>query len=136
MGSADEILLVYDRECPACDFYCNRIEVSESAGNLILVDARETSDLMDEITERGLDIDEGMVLKVGGDLHYGPDAIHELALLSSRSTIFNRLAYGLFHSAHVSRILYPILKRCRNALLKFLGKTRINNLHRPLNNRY
>ena len=38
---------------------------------------------MDEITAAGLDIDQGMVLKVGGTLHYGADAIHALSLLGT-----------------------------------------------------
>ena len=80
-----EILLVYDKECPVCDSYCRLVRVEESAGDLKLVDAREPSDALDEITALGLDIDQGMVLKMEGELYYGADAIHALALISSRS---------------------------------------------------
>ena len=83
---------------------------------------------MEEITEAGLDIDQGMVVKMGGQLYYGSDAIHTLAPLSSRSDLFNKLSYYVFRSKTLSHILYPGLRTCRNILLKAMGKTKINNL--------
>jgi len=126
--SREEILLVYDRECPACNNYCQVIRIREDVGELKIVDARENSEVRDEITEMGLDIDQGMVLKMGGQIYYGADAIHTLALISSKSGIFNRANYWIFKSKSLSAILYPILRTCRNLLLKILGKTKINNL--------
>lgn len=124
----EEILLVYDKECPACNNYCQVIRIREDIGDLKIVDARENSQVLDEITEKGLDIDQGMVLKMGGQIYYGADAIHTLALISSRSGIFNRVNYWIFKSKSLSFTLYPALRICRNLLLKILGKTKINNL--------
>src|SRR5258708_22757315 len=73
-----EILLVYDKECPLCDAYCRMVRVRESVGTLRLVNARDASTIMNEITSQGLDIDQGMVLKVEDALYYGADAIHVL----------------------------------------------------------
>ncbi len=126
--SREEILLVYDRECPACNNYCQVIRIREDVGELKIVNARENSEVRDEITEMGLDIDQGMVLKMGGQIYYGADAIHTLALISSKSGIFNRANYWIFKSKSLSAILYPILRTCRNLLLKILRKSKINNL--------
>ncbi len=131
-----EILLVYDRECPACNNYCRVVRIKESIGELKIINARESSQVLDEITEMGLDIDQGMVLKMGDELYYGSDAIHALALISSRSGIFNRINYWLFLSKRMSRILYPILRACRNLLLKLLRRTKINNLKLSDNDRF
>lgn len=131
-----EILLVYDKQCPACDFYCNLARIRQSVGKLVLVDARNGGPIMDELTAAGLDIDQGMVLKMGDQLYYGADAIHMLALMSTRSGIFNRLTYWFFRSRALSALLYPLLRTGRNLLLKILGKTRINNLRRPGNERF
>jgi len=133
---APEILLVYDRECPVCDAYCRLVRIRESAGTLRLVNAREASAIMREITSRGLDIDQGMVLKVEDALHYGSDAIHALSLLSSRSGVFNRLTYRLFRSSARARLLYPIFRTLRNLLLKLLRKTKVNNLGTPGSDRF
>ena len=43
------ILLVYDKECPACGYYCNIVNIRDSVGELVLVDARESSDILPEI---------------------------------------------------------------------------------------
>ncbi len=134
--TAREILLIYDRECPVCHAYCRMARIRESIGALRLVDARREHAVMAEITARGLDIDQGMVLKVGDALYYGADAIHVLALMSSRSGTFNRINHWLFRSRTVSGVLYPVLRSCRNLLLKTLGKTKINNLELPDNDRF
>jgi predicted DCC family thiol-disulfide oxidoreductase YuxK len=132
----EQILLVYDRECPACNAYCKVVKIRESVGDLRIVDARINSEVMNEITAQGLDIDQGMVLKMGEQLYYGADAIHTLALIGSRSGILNRLNYWMFKSKIISRVFYPLLRASRNLLLKILKKTKINNLKDKSNNRF
>ena len=136
MSNSPDILLVYDKECPACNYYCNLVRIRESVGNLILVDARDGGPVMDEITAAGLDIDQGMVLKVGDNLYYGSEAIHSLTLMSTRSGIFNRLCYFFFRSEMISAVLYLVLRSCRNLLLKILRKSKINNLEVANNDRF
>jgi predicted DCC family thiol-disulfide oxidoreductase YuxK len=123
-----DILLVYDRQCPACNAYCQLVRIRKSAGDLRIIDARENTEVMNEITAQGLDIDQGMVLKMGEQLYYGADAIHALALIGSRSGVLNRLNYWVFKTKTISKILYPLLRAFRNLLLKMLKKTKINNL--------
>ncbi len=128
--------LVYDTQCPACDFYCKLVRVRDSAGALNLIDARENPEIMQEITARGWDIDEGMALRVGDQLYYGSDAIHALSLLGTRAGIFNKLNYWIFESSKRAHLLYPILRSCRGLLLKILRRTRINNLQVEGRNRF
>ncbi len=132
----NQVLLVYDRECPVCRSYCQAVRIRKSLGELRIVNAREHSDILQEITTRGLDIDQGMVLKLGEQFYYGADAIHALALLSTRSGIFNRLNFWMFRSERLSRLLYPVLRSLRNLLLKLLGRRRINNLEQQGNDRF
>ncbi len=131
-----EILLVYDKECPACNNYCQVVRIRESIGELRIVNARDDSAVMAEITQAGHDIDEGMVLKMGGQMYYGSDAINALALISSRSGVFNRLNYWVFKSKSVSAVVYPVLAFGRSILLKLLRKTKINNLDKEGNTRF
>jgi len=134
--SRPEILLVYDKECPVCNAYCQIVRIRETVGDLKIIDAREKSEVLAEITARGLDIDKGMVLKMGGQFYYGSDAMHALALISGRSGLCNRLNYWIFRSKSVSSWLYPVLRLFRNLLLKLLGKTKINNLGSPDNEKF
>jgi hypothetical protein len=105
-------------------------------GDLRIVDARENSEVMNEIISQGLDIDQGMVLKMGGQLYYGSDAIHALALIGSRSGIFNRINYWMFKSKTISALIYPSLRFCRKILLKILGTNKINNLNTKGNDKF
>ena len=138
MGATDEtdVLLVYDRQCPACEFYCRHAEIDAAHGTLRRIDAREPSNVRDQITRSGLDIDQGMVLVAKGHLYYGADAIHELTRRAPSRGAFHRLSRALFGSATRARLLYPIMRTCRNVLLKVLRKTKINNLGRPHNDRF
>jgi predicted DCC family thiol-disulfide oxidoreductase YuxK len=127
------VTLIYDGDCPQCNAYCRAARIRSAAGTLQLLDARGASELKDEMTRQGLDVDQGMALKVDDVLYYGADAICALALISSRSGIFNRLTYWLFRSRSRARVLYPVLRACRNLLLKILHRSKINNLGRPDN---
>src|SRR5882724_9972083 len=92
-AAQEDLWLVYDDECQVCRTYCKFARIRDTVGRLHLVDARKPGDLMDEITAAGLDIDQGMVLKFRQVMYYGPDAIHMLSLLSTRSGWFNRLCF-------------------------------------------
>ena len=130
------VTLVYDGECPACSNYVRMLRVRDAVGEVRLVDAREDTPIRREITAAGLDIDEGMVLKVGERLYHGADALHAFALLGGRSGALNRLNYRLFRSPALSRALYPIMKGARAVLLKLLGRRRVNNLGIEGNERF
>ena len=126
----DTVWLVYDGECPVCTNYCKYLRIKDSVGALQLVDARQPGQLMDEITAAGLDIDQGMVLKLRDVLYYGADAIYMLSIISTSSGIFNRTNYLFFGTKIGANIFYPMGKAFRNLILKLLGIKYIGNLQR------
>jgi predicted DCC family thiol-disulfide oxidoreductase YuxK len=122
--SEEKMELIYDGQCPLCRTYCTAIP----SGNIVLIDARHDSETLKEVTRRGFDIDEGMVLKTGGRFLYGSEAMLELSRrLPARGWTgwVNRL---FFNSPRRARIFYTPAKEIRNLLLKILGIGRINNL--------
>ncbi|MGH1398556.1 MAG: DCC1-like thiol-disulfide oxidoreductase family protein [Alphaproteobacteria bacterium] len=122
------LYIVYDNECPFCRHYTRLVRVRAAAGDVQLINARAPSTIMDEITAKGIDIDHGMVVKIGERLHHGADAIHILALLGTRSGAFNRITYWLFQSPKVTAFLYPALRTCRNLVLWGMRIPKIKNL--------
>ena len=124
-----QLSLVYDKQCPACNYYCQLIRINETVGELTLIDARDDNPIMKKITAQGLDIDQGMVHVIDDTLYYGSDAIQALALMSSRSGHFNQLNYQIFKHPVIAKNLYPLLRISRNILLKLLRKSKINNLN-------
>ena len=134
VSSDDVSELVYDWQCPACNLYCHLLCIRE--GQFRLVNARDNPEAMKEITARGFDIDQGMILKMNDQFYYGAAAIHKLALIASPSTVFNRFNIWIFRSRRRAELLYPVLRACRNFLLKLLRRTKINNLGLPDNERF
>ncbi len=124
----NEIIVVYDDQCPFCRNYCKLVKIRKSAGFLTLIDARQPSTIMNELTTLGLNIDQGMVVKFEDRIYYGSDAINILSLLSTNSDFFNKTASIMFRSKTASAILYPLLKGCRNLTLRFMSIPKINNL--------
>jgi len=127
--SANEAWLVYDGDCPFCSAYVRYLRVRESVGRLHLIDAREGHPLVSEIGEAGLDLDEGMVLKIGSRLYHGADCIHALAMMSTTSGPFNRLNAAIFRSQTAARVLYPLMRAGRNTALRLLGRGRLKETH-------
>ena len=123
-----DVWLVYDGQCPVCTAYCRVVRLQDAGNALHLIDAREPGALMDEITLAGLDIDQGMVLKVDGTLYYGADAIRVLTLMSGRVGWFNRFNAMLFATPRRAGIAYGWGKALRNVVLKVLGIRYIDNL--------
>jgi predicted DCC family thiol-disulfide oxidoreductase YuxK len=126
--SENKLVLVYDDDCPVCSNYVQMLRIRESIGELKLVNARDGGELVDEITAKGINLDQGMVLIMDGKTYYNSDTIHALALISSPSGIVNRFNYWIFKSKYRSYFLYPILRFLRGVLLTILGKKKLNNL--------
>lgn len=129
-AQAPPIELVYDDECPVCRVYCTNIKLKDSGQPLVLIDARKGGVLMDDITARGLDIDEGMVVKIGNNLYYGSDAIYVLSQHTKSAGIMGRMNQYLFRHRFLADILYPAGKAARNFVLYVLGIEKIGNLRK------
>jgi predicted DCC family thiol-disulfide oxidoreductase YuxK len=117
--------IVYDGQCPFCSRYVELLRLRESLGRVELVNARHGGPIVDDVVRAGLDLDEGMILKLGDTLYHGDECIHRLALLSTPSSIFNRLNGLVFSSPMAARVLYPVLRAGRNAMLALLGRRKI-----------
>ncbi len=118
--------IIYDGQCPFCSRYVELVRLRDSLGRVELVNAREGGPVVDEAVSAGLDLDDGMVLKVGDRLYHGDECVHMLALLSTPSGAFNRINGAIFRSRTASRLLYPLLRAGRNATLRLLGRTKMN----------
>ena len=116
--------MLYDGKCPFCSRYVRLMRLRKAV-DLTLVDARQPSDALDKALAEGFCIDEGMVLKLEGSFYHGEAALHMLALLSSRSTAFNRVTGLLFRSPRLARMAYPTLRAGRNLALRLIGQSKL-----------
>lgn len=121
-----KVQVVYDGECPFCSRYAQLVTIRKSVGELELIDAREDGPTVREVKKRDLDLDEGMVVIVDGRYFHGSDAMHCIALLSTRVGLFNRLNAALFKHSRLAGFFYPVLRTGRNAVLALLGRRKLS----------
>ena len=117
--------LIYDGDCPFCANYVRFSALRETVGEFKLIDARDEGAEVRAARNAGYVIDEGMLLHLNGEFFYGADCLNRLALLSTRSTLFNRLTHTLFRKPAVAKFCYPILKAGRSVTLRLLGVSRM-----------
>src|SRR5262245_38670142 len=96
ISSAEDAVVVYDGDCPFCSRYVTMLRLRDALGKVRLVNAREDDGLVRELKAARVDLDEGMVLKLGDRLYHGADCISMLAMLSTPVGPFNRLNAAIF----------------------------------------
>ncbi len=122
---SEPVIIVYDGECPFCSAYVKMLRLRRSLGAIEMVDARSDHPLVREMIARGLDLNEGMAVKVDGVIHHGDAAIHWLSLMSTPSAGLNGAMAWLLKDRRRARIAYPILRSGRNLALRLLGRRKI-----------
>ena len=118
----NSLLIAYDSDCPFCSAYVRIISLRKSVRSVLLVKARDEHPFLDEIKDRRLDLNTGMIAKYGGRFYHGHEVINLISLLSSRSGIANRIMAILFKNKAIAKFLYPSMVMGRNLTLRILGK--------------
>lgn len=119
------VQVVYDGECPFCKAYTKMLRIQQHF-DVELINARDPHPLVTEIADQGLNLDDGMVVKLGGVIYHGADAMNRLAIMSTKFGLIRRLSNWIFSNPTRSRLLYPFLRFGRNMSLKLLGFKKIN----------
>lgn len=109
--------LLYDGECPVCAGFVAFAEFRRRHPELKLLDARHEPELVASLRRDGYEINDGMVLVVGGRLYYGADANAKLASYRSDLPAGKQVAMTA-----IGATPYAMLRGLRNALLRVRGK--------------
>ncbi len=118
----NEIAIIYDGQCPVCSYYVKGVRLAKAGGNLRLQDARERTPEILALKAAGYDLNQGMVVKVDGEIYFGADGMQVLSLMSSPVSLLNRGLFLVFRSPALGRSVYPVLRSLRLLLLKLLGR--------------
>lgn len=119
--------ILYDGACPFCTAFSRMVRLQENY-TVELVNAREPHPLVQAATDKGLDLDEGMIVVMDDQFHHGEEAMTRMALMTAKNGGLRRLVKWIFSSPQRSRFFYPALRAGRNFSLKILGHTQIENL--------
>jgi predicted DCC family thiol-disulfide oxidoreductase YuxK len=121
--AVDGDFLLYDGECPVCSAYVAMARLRQLYPGLKVLNARSEPELVARLRGEGYEINEGMVLRLGGVTHFGAEATRMIAVLGRASpSRWRRTALGLIGGAPWSRRLYPWLNRARQVLLRLLRR--------------
>lgn len=123
--STSEIKIIYDGQCILCSNYVAMMRLKKNIENIKLIDARVEKEYVSEMTKKGLDVNEGMLVVYGDKLFYGSEAVHILSILSSNSHIILNFVNFFFSSKVFASIIYPFCKFGRSVILKISGKKMI-----------
>jgi predicted DCC family thiol-disulfide oxidoreductase YuxK len=115
-------VIIYDGDCVFCNNYVRLLKLRQSIGPVELLDARSDDPRVAEYWRQGYDLNRGMLFVHAGRIYHGDEAINVLASLSSDSTFFNRVNGAVLSNAQTAKLLYPLLKLGRRAVLLLRGK--------------
>lgn len=120
-----KLTIIYDGDCVLCRNCAFAFRLQQSVGEFELINAREKSPLVLQLIEQGMNLNKGMLVVYGGRYYFGQEGVRLIAMLSSRSTMFNKLLACLFKSKLLASLLYPPMTWLRGLLLKM---NRVNNI--------
>lgn len=121
------VQIYYDGGCPFCARYVRYLNLQKSLGAPELINVRENRAAYDYLRGLGYDINQGMVARMDDDYFSGARAMTVLALMSTKSGIFNRLMRSLFSIKWLTALLYPVLAAGRRMTLFALRVPKINH---------
>ena len=125
------VWFIYDGDCPICSLASHALRIKQEFGEISVLNARENSNhpLLNEIRERQLDLDEGMVIVHDWQFYHGQEALLFMAQHGEPRGGFNHFI-RLFRRQKLSKLAYPWMRATRNALLRLRHKQPIDNLKR------
>ena len=126
------VWFIYDGDCPICKRAAEAPQIKQSLGDLHLLDARIGGDhpLLVAVNNRGLNLDDGMVIFHGAQYFHGTAALEFMAVHGAPKGLFNHINRLLFRSKLFAATLYPLMCSGRNSLLKLRGKPLLFNLEK------
>ncbi len=98
------------------------MSLKETLGKIDLVDARSNDPRVKAAKDLGINLDEGMVASISGEIYHGAQAVYILAQLSSKSNFLNKLNHIIFSNRQMANFLYPLLKFGRRVTLFLRGR--------------
>ena len=123
------LALIYDGDCPLCQKLALVTKLRKEYGQLQLINARNSDHpLLVEISQRGFDLDQGMVVYHQKKFLYGAEAISFLANHEEGLTTLAKLRIVFAKQRFLMKMVYPWLVFLRKQLLAFKGIQPIDNL--------
>src|SRR4051812_50189729 len=90
MSAESSMIVVYDGECPFCSNYVRLMALRKAVGRVELVNARQSHPFVRDLQTAGYDLNEGMAVIFGGEIHYRSQAVKLLSRVRGTSSVCAR----------------------------------------------
>ena len=119
--------LIFDGQCPFCQAYVATLDDQKqnSQAGLNKVDARCAPELVEQLADKNIDVNAGIVLIKGEAFFQGAEALTILARGHAAKGGVNGLLHRLLRYRLLSILIYPVLRTLRNLYLRLSGRTAI-----------
>ena len=113
-----EFTFIYDGECPFCNHFAGLIELKSKINNIQILDGRKNLDLINNLLDKGFDIDKGAILLKDDEILHGVDAINTICKqVKNPSDSLLKLLSNIFKSKKRAKLIFPLLIRARRFAL-------------------
>lgn len=109
-----------------CRSVVHGLKARHDGQRISLIDARAAPEQVAKLAARGLDLDEGIVVKAGEAYFSGAEATRYLARLHAPAGWLERFAAWGFGSPRRAALVYPLFRALRRVLLVALRRPPIN----------
>ena len=119
--------VIFDGQCPFCRAYVASLEGNNGTNKarVAKIDARYAPKFVEQLADKGIDINAGIILIKGDSVFQDAEALTLLAKQHAASGYFIGLHHHLLRYKLLSRAIYPLLRALRNAYLRSAGQTPI-----------
>ena len=119
------LLFIYDGQCPFCNKFAELLELKSGLRNISVVNGRGNLALLNNLYEKGYDLDNGAILMKGDEILHGAKALNWIcSQMEEPSDSLLYILKVIFKSRDRANITFPLLILARRITLFFIGVPR------------
>ena len=73
-----DLIFIYDGECPFCNHFAELLELKSKINKISILDGRKNLKLVNNLLEKGYNIDKGAILLKDDEIFHGADVVRKL----------------------------------------------------------
>ena len=112
------LTFIYDGECPFCNHFAELLELKSKIKNISILDGRKNPELINDLLNKGYDLDKGAILLRDNEIFHGANAINTICkLIKQPSSKLLEILSTTFKSGKRTRFIFPFLVIARRFAL-------------------
>ena len=112
------LTFIYDGECPFCNHFAELLELKSKINNISILDGRKNPELINDLLNKGYDLDKGAILLRDNEIFHGANAINTICkLINQPSSKLLEILSAIFNSSKRTKFIFPFLVTARRLAL-------------------